>query len=208
VNIAVIKYWGKRDKKLILPTNSSLSVTLDQQELRSTTTARLLDKSNSEAGEEEDQLWLNGARQPIEHDSRLSNCLKELRKLKAQCELQQPETEASLVSILLFSQFFSQVLALPCVETTRLTLDFTYIHIFFIARVTTDPLNSIREQLPNGCRSCLLGLWLCSASLHDQQAIRAADVDDGVIEDSPTRIRLCVSVDVWGVCVLGDGDGE
>ncbi|KAH8828379.1 GHMP kinase [Flagelloscypha sp. PMI_526] len=40
VNIAVIKYWGKRDTKLILPTNSSLSVTLNQDHLRSTTTSR------------------------------------------------------------------------------------------------------------------------------------------------------------------------
>ena len=30
VNIAVIKYWGKRDEKLLLPINSSLSGTLDQ----------------------------------------------------------------------------------------------------------------------------------------------------------------------------------
>src|SRR5699024_130684 len=28
-NIALIKYWGKRNEPLILPTNSSLSVTLD-----------------------------------------------------------------------------------------------------------------------------------------------------------------------------------
>src|SRR5699024_10338422 len=28
-NIALIKYWGKRNEELILPTNNSLSVTLD-----------------------------------------------------------------------------------------------------------------------------------------------------------------------------------
>ncbi|KAI7515069.1 hypothetical protein KC347_g130 [Hortaea werneckii] len=39
VNIAVIKYWGKRDSKLNLPTNSSLSVTLSQDDLRTHTTA-------------------------------------------------------------------------------------------------------------------------------------------------------------------------
>ena len=40
VNIAVIKYWGKRDTKLMLPTNSSLSLTLSQDDLRSVTTIR------------------------------------------------------------------------------------------------------------------------------------------------------------------------
>ncbi len=38
-NIAVIKYWGKRDNKLLLPINSSLSVTLDPSQMGTTTTA-------------------------------------------------------------------------------------------------------------------------------------------------------------------------
>ena len=35
-NIALIKYWGKRDGALILPINSSVSVTLHQDDLRTT----------------------------------------------------------------------------------------------------------------------------------------------------------------------------
>ena len=54
VNIAVIKYWGKRDEKLILPLNDSLSLTLNQKDLRSKTTVLLNENLK------EDELWLNG----------------------------------------------------------------------------------------------------------------------------------------------------
>ncbi|PLW12654.1 hypothetical protein PCANC_22136 [Puccinia coronata f. sp. avenae] len=83
VNIAVIKYWGKRDSKLILPTNSSLSVTLNQDDLRTTTTVRLMDEGTDTV---HDRLYLNGQVQPIEKDSRLDVCLSQLRKLKADLE--------------------------------------------------------------------------------------------------------------------------
>ena len=33
VNIALIKYWGKRDTELILPYNDSLSLSLDEEKL-------------------------------------------------------------------------------------------------------------------------------------------------------------------------------
>ncbi|WWC88795.1 diphosphomevalonate decarboxylase [Kwoniella dendrophila CBS 6074] len=74
VNIACIKYWGKRDTKLILPTNSSLSVTLDQDHLRSTTTSRV-----DESFEKGDRLWLNGKEETVKEDGRLGVCIKELR---------------------------------------------------------------------------------------------------------------------------------
>ena len=39
VNIAVIKYWGKRDEKLNLPLHSSLSVTLSMDSMYTETSA-------------------------------------------------------------------------------------------------------------------------------------------------------------------------
>ncbi|XP_075289521.1 LOW QUALITY PROTEIN: diphosphomevalonate decarboxylase [Opisthocomus hoazin] len=74
VNIAVIKYWGKRDNDLILPINSSLSVTLHQDQLKTTTTAAT---SRDFA---EDRLWLNGEEADVGHP-RLQACLREVRRL-------------------------------------------------------------------------------------------------------------------------------
>ena len=39
-NIALIKYWGKRNESLILPTNNSLSLTLDGFYTETTVTFR------------------------------------------------------------------------------------------------------------------------------------------------------------------------
>uniref|UniRef100_A0A6J0T9B7 Diphosphomevalonate decarboxylase n=1 Tax=Pogona vitticeps TaxID=103695 RepID=A0A6J0T9B7_9SAUR len=74
VNIAVVKYWGKRDEDLILPINSSLSVTLHQDQLKTTTTAAVSRDFT------EDRLWLNGKESDIEHP-RLQSCLREIRRL-------------------------------------------------------------------------------------------------------------------------------
>ncbi|XP_061132712.1 diphosphomevalonate decarboxylase [Syngnathus typhle] len=74
VNIAVVKYWGKRDEDLILPINSSLSVTLHQDQLKTTTTVA------TSKSFEEDRLWLNGKEEDISHP-RLQSCLREIRRL-------------------------------------------------------------------------------------------------------------------------------
>lgn len=82
VNIAVIKYWGKRDPKLNLPTNSSLSVTLAQSDLRTHTTA-----SCSASYPAEDTLLLNGSPQDVS-GARTQACFRELRALRSQLESQ------------------------------------------------------------------------------------------------------------------------
>ncbi|KAF9217313.1 diphosphomevalonate decarboxylase [Podila verticillata] len=80
VNIAVVKYWGKRDTSLILPTNSSLSVTLSQDQLHSKTTIR------ASADFTSDRLWLNGIEESITSNKRLVACLRETRALRTKIE--------------------------------------------------------------------------------------------------------------------------
>lgn len=53
-NIAVIKYWGKRDETLILPLNENISVTLDLDHLSATTTVAVSPSFQL------DRMWLNG----------------------------------------------------------------------------------------------------------------------------------------------------
>ncbi|KAI1175007.1 diphosphomevalonate decarboxylase [Nemania sp. FL0916] len=85
VNIAVVKYWGKRDAKLNLPTNSSLSVTLSQADLRTLTTATC-----SSTFDGADSLTLNGSPSDIS-GARTQACLRELRALRSALETADPK---------------------------------------------------------------------------------------------------------------------
>lgn len=80
VNIATLKYWGKRDKTLNLPTNSSISVTLSQKDLRTLTTASTSEKYTK------DELYLNGELHPIDSE-RSVMCLAKLREYRLELEL-------------------------------------------------------------------------------------------------------------------------
>src|SRR5271170_5898325 len=82
VNIAVVKYWGKRDTVLNLPTNSSLSVTLSQGDLRAHTTATCSESYSPEP----DSLVLNGQPEDIQASKRTLACLFSLRSLRAKLE--------------------------------------------------------------------------------------------------------------------------
>jgi diphosphomevalonate decarboxylase len=80
VNIAVIKYWGKRDSELILPCNSSISVTLDTNDLHTHTSARISPDYI------EDRFWLNGKELSLKDSPRLMKCLKLLKQKRKQLE--------------------------------------------------------------------------------------------------------------------------
>ncbi len=72
-NIAVAKYWGKRDLALNLPTNDSVSITL--KDFGSFTTVEFL------AGLENDELILNGSIESSEKITKVIAVLNEVRKL-------------------------------------------------------------------------------------------------------------------------------
>ncbi|KAK1309897.1 hypothetical protein QJS10_CPA08g01498 [Acorus calamus] len=72
-NIAVIKYWGKRDETLILPVNGSISVTLEPSHLSATTTVAVSPSFDR------DRMWLNG-KEILLSGGRYQSCLREIRR--------------------------------------------------------------------------------------------------------------------------------
>ncbi|GJN91446.1 hypothetical protein Rhopal_004469-T1 [Rhodotorula paludigena] len=88
VNIA----WGKRDTSLILPTNSSLSVTLSQDHLRSLTSAAYITRKQLGTFPP-DRLWLNGEEEEVKEGGRTARCLAEMRRLREQVEAANPSLQ-------------------------------------------------------------------------------------------------------------------
>lgn len=78
VNIAVIKYWGKRDEDLILPLNDSVSATLDTSVMCAKTSVCASPDFTM------NEMWLNGKKQSFSNE-RLQNCLLEI-KSRAEAE--------------------------------------------------------------------------------------------------------------------------
>ena len=72
-NIAVIKYWGKADARLNTPINSSVSVTINQRDLRTTTTV------TASKSFERDRLWLNGVEEDAASNKRVQAVLAAVR---------------------------------------------------------------------------------------------------------------------------------
>jgi len=79
-NIAVIKYWGKRDEKLILPKNSSLSFTMDGQ-LKTRTTVMFSQELK------EDEFWLNNKKMDLT-DKETAERLQQLDVIRQKAGIQ------------------------------------------------------------------------------------------------------------------------
>lgn len=75
VNIAVIKYWGKSDEKLIIPLNDSISGTLDMEQMCATTSVALSAQFTS------NRMWLNGEEVDMTANARLLRCIEEVKTM-------------------------------------------------------------------------------------------------------------------------------
>ena len=102
VNIAVIKYWGKRDTKLILPTNSSLSLTLDQDSLNSNTTVV------ASKDFEQDQFFLNGKEINISDSKRMVAVISQMRANAQACVFTTASDSKSTEEVKISSEEWSQ----------------------------------------------------------------------------------------------------
>jgi len=87
-NIAVIKYWGKRDEKLILPNNSNLSFTMDDQ-LKTRTTVMFSPKF------EQDEFWLNNKKMDLQ-EKEVAERLQQLDVIRQKAKINEKALIVSL----------------------------------------------------------------------------------------------------------------
>jgi diphosphomevalonate decarboxylase len=100
-----LKYWGKRDIDLNLPTNSSISITLSQNDLKATTTAA------GSPSFSRDRLWLNGIEENITASKRMTVLFRELRKLRKTVEEKLIESGTPSINVVPLSRFCLHVVS-------------------------------------------------------------------------------------------------
>ncbi len=126
-NIAVTKYWGKRDTKLMLPQNGSLSFTMDETIKTRTTVA--FDESFKE-----DEVWLGGTKLEGKELQKISSFLDIVREkagvnLKARvATINGFPTAAGMASSA------SGIAALACAATKALGLNLDVKELSILAR--------------------------------------------------------------------------
>jgi len=159
-----------------LPNNSSLSVTLDQDHLRSTTTSRCDD-----IFERGDRLWVNGHEETIKPGERTSVCITELRGLREVVESKDPDLpKANLFACRAICEKLMEV---------RLALGIS-------------PPNSIAEQFSHSCWPRFVRRWTRRTRVFDSQFIRLASITIPIIPHCPPRLWIRLSLPLRRLCGL------
>ncbi len=141
-NIAVVKYWGKRDEKLILPQEGSISATMDET-LRTRTTV-VFDESFKQ-----DEAWLNGKKledRELGEISRMLDIIRQAGKTKMRAKMASLNCFPTAAG---FASSASGMAALACAGTAALGLKLTARELSIIAR----------QGSGSACRS-VLGGWV------------------------------------------------
>lgn len=141
-NIAVVKYWGKRDEKLILPMNGSLSFTMDEQ-LKTRTSVVFSDKFN------EDELWLNGSKMNLA-DKETAERMQQLDVIRSKAGIKSKAKIVSYNSFPTAAGFASSaagLAALACAASKAAGLKLTSQELSILARLGSG----------SACRSVLGG---------------------------------------------------
>lgn len=157
ISLQVIKYWGKRDTELILPTNSSLSVTLSQDILHSKTTISAAKEFSH------DRLWLNGIEEDITKNKRMHNCFRETRAIRQAMEA---KAEADGNPIELLSTYpvhvcsennFPTAAGLASSASGLAALVYTLSQVYELTISTSEASRIARQGSGSACRSLFGG---------------------------------------------------
>lgn len=80
INIALVKYWGKRDDDLILPLNDSLSLTIDGLHAETRVKVHEVD-DDAAVSATSDSVTINGAEICLQDYPRFTKCFDEFRRI-------------------------------------------------------------------------------------------------------------------------------
>ncbi|MGC8851437.1 MAG: diphosphomevalonate decarboxylase [Candidatus Micrarchaeia archaeon] len=128
-NIAVVKYWGKRDDKIILPMEGSQSFTIDS--LKTRTTVMFSDRFK------EDEFWLNGNKVDLT-EKEVAERMQQLDVIRKKAGL---ALKAKIVSINCFptaagfASSASGLAALACAASKAAGLDLDSKELSILARL-------------------------------------------------------------------------
>lgn len=96
INIALIKYWGKKDETNIIPLNNSLSLTLDMDRHRTETTIEIIEQYSELGKEDEITLIINGNKS--EPSARIKKIISLFKSISPIIDIQKKKLNITITS--------------------------------------------------------------------------------------------------------------
>ncbi|KAL9647661.1 hypothetical protein ABK040_015151 [Willaertia magna] len=186
VNIAVIKYWGKENEEEHIPLNSSLSGTLNQDDLKTITTVQ------ASTDFTEDELILNGKKEDV-NTKRIQRVFRYIREnATAKWYTERPNKEQEIHVHINSTNNFPTAAGLASSASGYCCLVFALGQLF---EVKSDLSTIARLGSGSACRS-MYGGYVAWEKGHDHESSKAVQIIDENDEFSKqTNILICVVSD-------------